>query len=62
VEADGQKVKKEIRYRGYKTHVAMDAKTGLVTSLLPTLGDSRELSKGRRKEVFKPVYATLPWA
>ena len=22
----------------------------------------RQLAKGRRKEVFKPVYASLPWA
>ena len=51
VEADGQKVKKEIRYRGYKTHVAMDAKSGLVTSLLPALGDSAD------NEAFAALFA-----
>lgn len=42
VEADGRKVKKQIRYRGYKTHVSVDAKTGLVTSVLPSWGDSAD--------------------
>jgi len=42
VEPDGQKVKRPIRYRGYKTHVSMDAKTRLVTSLLPDWGDGAD--------------------
>jgi len=42
VEPDGQTVKREIRYRGYKTHVSMDAKTRLVTSMMPSWGDSAD--------------------
>ncbi len=42
VEPDGQEVKKEIRYRGYKTHVSMDAKTRLITSLWPSWGDEAD--------------------
>ena len=42
VEPDGQTVKKEIRYRGYKTHVAVDAQTGIVTSMVPAPGDSAD--------------------
>ena len=42
VEPDGQSVTKAIRYRGYKTHVSMDAKTRIVTSLVPDWGDSAD--------------------
>ena len=42
VEADGRKVTKEIRYRGYKTHVSVDAKTRVPTSVLPTMGDAAD--------------------
>jgi len=37
--ADGGKEELEIRYRGYKTHVSVNARTGIVTSLKPTVGD-----------------------
>ena len=39
VEADGTRRKRDIRYRGYKTHVAVNAETCLVTSLYPSWGD-----------------------
>jgi hypothetical protein len=42
VEPDGRKSKQEVCYRGYKTHIAMDAKTRLVTSVLPSWGDSAD--------------------
>jgi IS5 family transposase len=38
VEPDGTKVKKDIRYRGYKTHTSVNAKTGVASSLLPSHG------------------------
>lgn len=37
-EADGHVALKEIKYRGYKAHVSLNAATGLITSLLPTSG------------------------
>lgn len=42
VEPGGQTVKKEIRYQGYKTHVSVDAQTGIVTSVVPGPGDSAD--------------------
>jgi IS5 family transposase len=42
VEADGKAIQKEIRYRGYKTHVAMNAETGIVTSIAPQAGNSAD--------------------
>lgn len=45
VEPDGKRVKRHLRYRGYKTHVAVNAQTGIVTSLSATPGnrsDNRE--------------------
>jgi IS5 family transposase len=42
VEPDGQTVTKEIRYRGYKTHVSMEAETRIVTSLVPDWGNSAD--------------------
>ena len=42
VEPDGEKVKRDIRYRGYKTHVSMDAKTRIVTSVQPDWGDGAD--------------------
>jgi len=42
VEPDGEKVKRKIRYRGYKTHASMDAKTRLITSLEPDWGDGAD--------------------
>ena len=42
VDSGGKKVKKEITYRGYKTHTSLDAKTRLVTSLLPSWRNSAD--------------------
>lgn len=42
VEADGRKVTKDIRYRGYKTHLSVDAKTRVPTSVIPTMGDTAD--------------------
>jgi transposase, IS5 family len=40
--ADGTKRDEEVKYLGYKTHVSMDAQTGLVTSITPTFGDTAD--------------------
>jgi IS5 family transposase len=48
VEPDGKRVKRELRYMGYKTHTAVNAQTGIVTSLSATLGnraDNKEAPK-----------------
>ena len=42
VEPDGRRTKKQIRYQGYKTHVSLNAKTGVVTTLLPTRGNQAD--------------------
>lgn len=42
VEPDGETVKRNIRYRGYKTHVSMDAKTRVVTGVKPDWGDGAD--------------------
>lgn len=42
VEPDGQKVKKHIRFLGYKTHASVDAETGIVTSIVPDRGHSAD--------------------
>ena len=42
VEPDGKRTKKKIRYKGYKTHVSVDAKTRVLTSILPALGNSAD--------------------
>jgi IS5 family transposase len=39
VEADGSRKKRSLRYRGYKTHVSVNAETCLVTALHPSLGN-----------------------
>ena len=39
VEPDGKRVKRQVRYKGYKTHTAVNAQTGIVTSLSATLGN-----------------------
>jgi hypothetical protein len=36
---DGTAQKKELRYRGFKTHVSVNAETGIVTSVEPSLGN-----------------------
>lgn len=40
--ADGTIQDEQVKYLGYKTHVSMDAETGLVTSIIPTRGDSAD--------------------
>ncbi len=39
VEPDGKRVKKELRYLGYKTHVSVNAQTGVITSFTCTRGN-----------------------
>lgn len=39
VQADGQRTTETICYRGYKTHVSVNAATGIVTSVIPSLGN-----------------------
>lgn len=39
---DGSRHKEDITYLGYKTHVSMDAETGLVTSINPTFGNTAD--------------------
>ena len=41
-EPDGTTHQEEIRYLGYKTHVSMDAQSGIVTSITPTFGDTAD--------------------
>ena len=42
VEADGRKRKRTITHRGYKTHCSINVATGLVTSLIPALGNTAD--------------------
>jgi IS5 family transposase len=42
VDADGKRRKKKLRYKGYKTHVSLNAQTGIVTSTLPSLGNKAD--------------------
>ena len=42
VKPDGKTVKEEVTYRGYKTHISMDAATRIVTSLLASWGNSAD--------------------
>ena len=47
-EPDGQVATKEIQYRGYKSHISLNAETGLITSVLPTSGraaDNRQFPR-----------------
>jgi IS5 family transposase len=37
--ADGTAQEEEVMYSGYKTHVSMEADTGIVTSIKPTMGN-----------------------
>lgn len=46
-EPDGQVTTKTMQYRGYKAHVSLNAATGLITSVIPTLGcaaDNRQFA------------------
>jgi IS5 family transposase len=42
VTAEGLPAEKEIRYRGYKTHSSVNAKTLIVTSIIPARGDTAD--------------------
>lgn len=42
VQPNGKKTTQEIRYRGYKTHVSVNAATGIVTTVLPAKGNSAD--------------------
>lgn len=53
VEPDGARVKRRMRYKGYKTHVAVNAQTGIVTSLSATPGnraDNKEAAQVIRRD------------
>jgi len=39
---DGKRKRKQVRYKGYKTHVSLNAKTGVVTSLKVTRGNKAD--------------------
>ena len=41
-DADGQVKMVEVRYLGYKSHTSVDAETGLITSLVPTVGSAAD--------------------
>ncbi len=42
VEADGRRIKKELLYKGYKTHASVNVETGIVTSLQCTRGNQAD--------------------
>ena len=39
---DGKVTQKEVQYLGYKSHVSLNAETGLITSILPSLGKAAD--------------------
>ncbi|HUW09414.1 MAG TPA: transposase, partial [Anaerolineae bacterium] len=39
---DGKVTQKEVQYLGYKSHVSLDAETGLITSILPSRGKAAD--------------------
>jgi transposase, IS5 family len=41
-EANGQAVTREIQYHGYKSHVSLNAGSGLITSVMPTTGKAAD--------------------
>jgi IS5 family transposase len=41
-QADGEVVTQEIQYRGYKSHVSLNAESGLITSVVPTSGSAAD--------------------
>lgn len=42
VEPDGQTEVRQIRYRGFKSHVSVNARTCVVTAVVPALGDTAD--------------------
>jgi IS5 family transposase len=41
-EANGETATRELQYHGYKSHVSLNAETGLITSLTPTTGKAAD--------------------
>ena len=41
-EPDGTTHKEEVKYLGYKTHVSLNAESGMVTSIIPTFGNTAD--------------------
>jgi IS5 family transposase len=42
VEPDGRKTTRQIRYKGYKAHVSVNAETGLTTTVIPARGNTAD--------------------
>jgi len=42
VQPNGKRTTQEIRYRGYKTHVSVNASTGIVTTVVPAKGNTAD--------------------
>jgi IS5 family transposase len=40
--ADGKVRKQQVQYLGYKSHVSLDAETGLITTIVPTAGSAAD--------------------
>jgi len=49
-EANGKVTTKEVQYLGYKSHVSLNAETGLITSLRPTAGSAAD------NKQFEPLF------
>lgn len=63
-EPDGTVVEREMRYLGYKSHVSLNAETGLITSVHPTPGNAADneqflklLAHDEQIEVGAQIYA-----
>jgi IS5 family transposase len=41
-EANGQVVTRDLQYRGYKSHVSLNAESGLITTVIPTTGHAAD--------------------
>jgi transposase, IS5 family len=41
-QADGSVVTEEVQYRGYKSHVSLNAETGLITTIRPSVGSAAD--------------------
>jgi IS5 family transposase len=61
-QADGSVVSKPAQYLGYKTHVSLNAETGLITSLVPTAGsaaDNKQFAALLARDEAQGVGATV---
>jgi transposase, IS5 family len=63
-EPDGTVVEREVRYLGYKSHVSLNAETGLITTVRPTPGSAADneqflklLAHDEQIEVGAQIYA-----